>query len=176
MTSATKTFRARQQFPPDFWTEAKASEQTLQVYVPSLLESAAEYFNSTAFTNITSAMDSIIHDAATFRESIQGALDAHNITLDTLTKKIETICMTAVHGLENLPTPDKAPDKAEREETIDKILDEVEAALLDLTARYEIDKQVVTAYLRALRPHLHALTVAVGVAIPPCMLRKDEMC
>lgn len=151
----------------DFWEEAKKYEHTLQNYIPRMLKSAAAYFKSTKFTTISSAMNDIVRATATFRNSIQGALDAHHVTLDGLTQELETIFMSIVHDMENMPHPDKAPGHTKREEMVDKILDDTEAALVKLATRYGINVEVVTTYLDALRPQLHLLIVAVGTSISP---------
>jgi len=148
--------------PPDFWDKAKEYEQVLQVYIPRLLRNAARYFKSTAFTDITSSMQAIVSTTATFRNNIQDALDTNHITLDMLTKELETIFMEVVHNLKNIPPPNKAPSHAERDEMVNKVLDDTELALINLLARYGIEEEVVTTYLGALRPHVRALTVAVG--------------
>ena len=151
----------------DFWETAKKYEQTLQDYVPRMLKSAAADFKSTKFTDITSSMNSIVHATATFRDNIKGTLDARHVTLDTLTKELEGIFMGIVHDLEKIPPPNKAPGHTEREEMVDKIMDDTELALNNLATRHGIDADVVTTYLGALKPQVHALIVAVGMSISP---------
>ncbi|KAI9460050.1 hypothetical protein HD554DRAFT_2134648 [Boletus coccyginus] len=141
---------------------AKESEEKLQKYVHSLLEAAATYFKSTHFTDITSTMNHIVNSTATFRDNIQGALDAHNVTFDALTGELEGIFMGIVNDLEKIPPPDKAPGHAERAEMVDKVLDDAAQGLLKLTARYGIEEEIVITYLAALKPMVQALTVTVG--------------
>lgn len=151
----------------DFWDKAKEYGQSLQDNVRRLLESAAAYFKSPKFTDITSAMNNIVHATATFRDNIKGTLDAHHITLDALTKELEVVFMTIVHDLENIPPPSKAPGHAERQEMVDKILDDTELALTNLVTRHGIEAEVVTTYLQVLKPQVQALIVAVGMSISP---------
>ena len=165
VAGAVQAFVAPKPSPSDFWEMAKESEQNLQNYVHSLLEAAATYFKSTHFTNITSTMNHIVSTTATFRDNIQGALDAHNVTFDTLTGELEGIFMGIVNDLEKIPPPDKAPGHAERAEMVDKVLDDAAQGLLKLTTRYGIEEEVVTTYLAALKPKVQALTVAVGMSI-----------
>ncbi|KAH0828908.1 hypothetical protein J3R83DRAFT_2327 [Lanmaoa asiatica] len=153
---------ASKRSPADFWEMAKEYEKTLQDYVPRLLSDAASYFKSTKFTDITFAMHHIVDTTATFRDNIKGALDAHHITFDALTEELEGIFMVIVKDLEKIPPPDKAPGHAERAEMVDNILDDTSVALVKVATRYGIEEEVVTTYLVTLRPHLHALTVAVG--------------
>lgn len=138
---------------------AKNYERILQDYVPRLLESAAADFQSTKFTDVTSAMNNIVHATATFRENIKSALDAHHVTLDTLTRELEGVFMPIVHDLGN---PNKASGHVERKEMMDKILDDTELALTNLATRHGIETEVVTTYLRALKSQVHALVIAVG--------------
>jgi len=152
-----------EQSPSDFWEMAKESEKNLQDYVRSLLEEAATYFKSTHFTDITSTMNLIVNATATFRANIQGALDAHDITFDTLTEELEGIFMGI---LNDLPPPDEAPDGCvERAEMVDKILDKVAQELIKLATRYGIEEEVVTSYIAALKPKVHALTITVCMSV-----------
>ena len=150
----------------DFWETAKKYEQTLQDYVPRMLKSAAADFKSPKFTDITLAMNNIVHATATFRDNIKGALDARHITFDALTKEFEAIFAATVNGLKKLPpkSPNKAPGHAERQEIVDKIMDGTRLALTDLATRHGINIEFVTAYLGILRPQVHALVVAVGTS------------
>ncbi|KAI9460433.1 hypothetical protein HD554DRAFT_1586953 [Boletus coccyginus] len=141
---------------------AKESEKNLQDYIHSVLEEAATYFESTHFTDIASTMDLIVSTTATFRDNIQGALDAHNITFDTLTEELEGIFVGIVNDLEKIPPPDEAPGHAERAEMVNRILDDVARELIKLATRYGIEEEVVTSYINALKPPVQTLTVAVG--------------
>ena len=154
------------QSPSDFWEMAKKSEKNLHDYVHSLLESAAAYFKSTQFTDITSSMNHIVNATATFRDNIRGTLDVHNVTFDTLTEELEGIFMAIAHDLEKIPPPDKASGHAERAKVVDKVLDDTAQALVELTARYGIEEEVVAKYLLILKPQVQALTVAIGMLIP----------
>ena len=140
----------------------KEDEHILQDYVSFLLKSAEAYFKSTAFTDIVPAMEGIVLTTATFRDSIQDSLDAHHITLDMLTEELEAIFMGVVHDLEDIPPPSKAPGHAERNGVVNKVLDDTELALINLLTRYGIDAVVVKTFMDALKPHVCALTVAVG--------------
>lgn len=155
----------------EFWEEAKKSEKTLQDYVPRLLKSAAAYFKSTKFTDIISAMDGIVRATATFRDSIRGALDAHHISLDALTLELAAIFITIVDDLEKITPKNKTPSHAEREEMVDKILNDTEVALTNLTMRYGIEENITTTYLQTLRPQVHAVVASVGMSISPCAMR-----
>ncbi|KAI9460435.1 hypothetical protein HD554DRAFT_1587094 [Boletus coccyginus] len=148
--------------PSDFCETAKKSEKKLRDYVYNLLEGAATYFKSTKFTEITSAMNHIVSTTATFRDNIQGTLDAHHIAFDTLTEDVEGIFMRIANDLEKIPPQDKAPDHAERAEMVDRILDDAARELIKLTTRYGIEEEVVTTYLAALKPKVQALMAAVG--------------
>jgi hypothetical protein len=150
---------------------AMKSEKNLQDYVPRLLKSAATYFKSTNFTDITFAMNHIVNSTATFRDNIKGTLDAHHITFGALTEELEGIFMGMVNDLEKFPSPDKAPGHAEREEMVDKVLDDTARALMKLAMRYGIEEKVVETYLLALKPQVQALTVAVGMSNPRSILR-----
>ena len=169
LTSATQNLVIPKRSPSGWWDTAKKYEQVLQDYIPRMLESAAAYFKSTRFTDITSAMNNIVHATTTFRDNINDALHVHHITLDALTKELEVVFMAIVHDLENIPSPNKAPGRAEREEMVDKIMDDSELALNDVATRYGIEVEVVTTYLHLLKPQVHALMVTIGMS--PCALR-----
>ena len=175
MTDATcvtiQTLVEPKRSPSDFWDMMTKYEQVLQDYVPRMLESAAAYFKSTNFSDITSAMNNIVDTTATFRDNIKGALSAHQITLDALTEELETIFMAIIQDLENIPPPNKAPGHAEREEMVDKIMDDSELGLTNLAMRYGIEVGVVTTYLGAVKPQVHVLIVTIGMSISPCVLR-----
>ncbi|KAF8545927.1 hypothetical protein OG21DRAFT_1306960 [Imleria badia] len=141
---------------------AKESEKSLEVYVHLLLEAAVTYFESTNFTDITSAMNHIVSATATFRDDIKDALDARNITLDTFAQDLEGMFMTIVNDLENIPPPDKAPGHAERAEMVGKVLDDASQALIELATSHGIEEEVVATYLLALKPQVQTLTVVIG--------------
>ena len=101
MTSAIQALVAPNPSPSDFWEMAMKSEKVLQDYVPRLLKSAAAYFKSTNFTDITVAMNHIVNSTATFRDNIKGALDAHHITFDPLAEELRI-----VNDLEKILPPD----------------------------------------------------------------------
>jgi len=162
---ADQAYAAPELSPSDFWEMAKKSEKQLRDYVHNLFEGAATDFKSTKFTEITSAMNHIVSTTATFRDDIQGTLDARHITFDTLTEDVEGIFMRIMTDLEKIPTPDKAPGHAERAEMVDKVLDDAARELVKLTTRYGIEEEVVTSYLAALKPKVQALTTAVGMLI-----------
>ena len=174
MTGAIQALVAPNPSPSDFWEMAMKSEKVLQDYVPRLLKSAAAYFKSTNFTDITVAMNHIVNATATFRDNIKGALDDHHITFDALTEELEGIFMTIVNDLEKIPSPDKAPGHTEREEMVDKVLDDTGRALIKLATRYGIEEEVVKTYLLALKPQVQALTVAVGMSNPLPYRRWSE--
>lgn len=176
LTSAIQAFLAPEPSPSDFWEKAKGYEQILQDYVPLLLTSADSYFKSTAFSDIAYSMKNIVHTTATFRDNIQDTLDAYHITIDSLTKELETVFMTIVDDLKNIPPPSKASGHAERDEVVNKILDDTELALVNLATRHGIQEDVVTTYLDTLRPHLRALIVAVGMSISSCSPGVDFIC
>ncbi|KAG6382008.1 hypothetical protein JVT61DRAFT_639 [Boletus reticuloceps] len=148
--------------PPDFWEMVNKSEKRLQDHVHRLLEGAASYFKTAKFTDVTSAMNHIVSATATFRNDIKGALDAHHITFDTLTKQLEGVFTAIANDLEKIPPPDKAPGHAERKKMVDKILDDTEQALIKLTSSYGIDEVVITTFLSALKPHVLTLMVTIG--------------
>ncbi|KAI9455834.1 hypothetical protein HD554DRAFT_2147107 [Boletus coccyginus] len=160
--SAFQTLVARESSSSDFWETAKKSDKTLQNYVPRLLKNAAAYFNSTKFTDITSAMNHIVSNTTAFRDHINGTLDARHITFDTLNEELEGIFMTIANDLEKIPAPNKAPGHAEREAMVDKVLVDTLQELKKLAAHYRIEEEAVTAYLLALKPQVKALIVAVG--------------
>ena len=164
MTSAIQALVAPNPSPSDFWEMAMKSEKVLQDYVPRLLKSAAAYFKSTNFTDITVAMNHIVNSTATFRDNIKDALDARRTTFDALAKELEGIFMAIMNNLEQIPAPDKAPGHTEREEMVDKVLDDTARALKKLAADYGIKEEVVTAYILALRPQVQALIAAVGMS------------
>ena len=166
MTGVIQALVAPKTSSPDFWEMAMKSEKILQDYVPRLLESAATYFKSTNFTDIKFAMNHIVGATATFRDNIKGALDAHHITVDTLTEELELIFVAIKNDLEKIPPPDKAPGHAEREEMVDKVLDDTARELRKLATRYGIEEEVVETYIFALKPQVQALTVAVGMYNP----------
>ena len=116
-------------------------------------------------------MNHIVNNTATFRDKIRGTLDARHITFDTLTEELEGVFMAIVNDLEKIPPPGKAPGHAEREEMVNKVLDDTARALKKLSARYGIEEEAVTAYLLALKPHVQALIVAVGMSLPPSPVR-----
>ncbi|KAF8551540.1 hypothetical protein OG21DRAFT_1524388 [Imleria badia] len=151
----------RKSSPPDFWEIAKEYEKVLHDYVPRLLGSAATYFESTNFTDITSSMNHIVSATTAFRDNIKGALDAHHITFDIFTEELEGTFMTIVNKIENIPLPDKASGHAERAEMVEKVLDDTERELKKLAARYEIEEDIA-AYLMALKPRVKALIVTVS--------------
>ena len=153
-----------------FWESAKKAGETLRGYVRHLLKAAATYFKSTKFTDITFSMNQIVSATASFRGNIKGALDAHGITFDMLTKELERVFTAIVKDLEKVSLPDKASGNAERVEIVDKFLDGTTQALVKLAARCRIDKEVVTTYLLALRPHMQTLIVAIGMSIPPSVM------
>ena len=161
LTGTVQTIVAPEPPPSDVWEKAT---QILQAYVSQLLKSAAAYFKFIKLTDITSAMNNIVHAIATFRDSVQGALYPDHITLDTHTQELEALLMALAHGLESIHPPNKAPH-AQREEMVDKIMDETELALNSLVTHNGIKVEVVTTYLRALK---HAL-VTVGMSISPWM-------
>ncbi|KAI9460432.1 hypothetical protein HD554DRAFT_2133956 [Boletus coccyginus] len=162
VAGTAQAFVAPKLSPSDFWEMTKKSEKNLQDYVCSLLPAAAMYLKSTKFTDIASAMNHIVSATATFRNNIQGALDAHHITFDVFTVELEGAFMAIMNKLQKVPLPDKAPGHAERAEMVDKVLDDAAQELIKLTARYGIAEEVVTTYLAALKPKVQALTVAVG--------------
>ena len=149
---------------------AKKSEKNLQDYVHRLLEAAATYFESTKFTDITLAMNHIVNTTATFRDNIKDALDARHITFDIFTQELEGVFATIANDLKNIPPPNKAPGHAERAEMADKVLDDASQAIVNLATRHGIEEEVVTTYLLALKPHVQALTVVIGVFILSTML------
>ena len=116
-------------------------------------------------------MNHIVDNTTTFRNNIKGTLDARHITFDTLAKELEGVFRAIVNDLEKIPPPGKAPGHAEREEMVNKVLDDTAGALKKLSARYGIEEQAITAYLLALKPHIQALIVAVGMSTPPSALR-----
>ncbi|KAG9308586.1 hypothetical protein JVU11DRAFT_11690 [Chiua virens] len=148
--------------PVDFWDIAKKYEQVLQDYVPRLLKSADAYFKSTKFTDITIAMDHIVSVTATFRDSIEGGIEARQITFETLTEELEGIFMAIASELKKTPPPNKAPGHTERAEMVERVMDDAEQALVNLVARHGIEQEAITSYLSALKPHIHALIVIVG--------------
>jgi hypothetical protein len=162
--------------PPDFWEMAIKSEKVLQDYVPRLLDNAAAYFKSTKFTDITLAMNYIVSNTATLRDDIKGTLDANHITFDTLSEELEEVFMGIMNDLEKIPPPDKALGHVEREEMVDKVLDDTARALKTLAVGYGIEEEVVTTYILALKPQLQALIVAVGMSTPPSALRVVWIC
>ena len=151
--------------PSDFWEMAKTSEKNLQDYVGSLLGAAATYLKCTKFMDITSAMDHIVSATATFRNNIQGTLDAHHVTFDVFTVELEGAFTAIMNNLPKVSLPDKAPGHAERAEMVDRVLEDAAQELIKLTTRYGIAEGVVTSYLAALKPKVQALTVAVGKSI-----------
>ncbi|KAN0098015.1 hypothetical protein V8E55_002461 [Tylopilus felleus] len=148
--------------PFHFWDIVKTSGQKLQDCVSYLLNAAASYFNSTHFTEITSAMNEIVNATTIFRNNIQGSLHDQQITFDTLTAELEGIFMTIVNDLKKIPPPDKAPGHPERAEMVDKVLHDTTQALTKLATRYGFQEEAVTTYMLVLKPHVHALVVAVG--------------
>ena len=111
-------------------------------------------------------MNSFIAKAtAALPDSIKGALDTHHITLDTLTEELNGIVTPMVHRLENIPFLDMAPGLAAMKETAGKILCDTTLTLNNLATSYGIKVDVVTTYLGALKPQVHALIVAVGMSI-----------
>jgi len=163
MTGAIQALVAPKSSLPDFWEMAIKSEKNLQDYVSRLLGSAAADLGSVQFTDIRFAMNHIVSATATFRDNIKGALDAHHITFDKLTEELEGVFVAIKGNLEQkFPSPDKAPSHAEREEMVDKVLDDTSRALRNLTTRYGIREEVVETYILALKPQVQALTVAVG--------------
>jgi len=109
-----------------------------------------------------SAMNHIVSATATFRESLAGALEARNLAFSEFAQGLEAIFMVIMNDLEKKNPPDKAPEHAERAKTVDKVLDTANLALTDLAEPHGVDRDVVAAYFSALRPHLHALVVALG--------------
>jgi len=162
MTSIIQALVAPKPSSSDFWEMAMESEKVVQDYVPRLLESAATYFKSTNFTDIKFTMNHIVSATATFRDNIKDALDAHHITFDTLTEELEGIFVVIKNDLEKIPPPDKAPGHADREEMVDKVLDDTARELMKLATRYGIEEEIVETYILALKPQVQALTVAVG--------------
>ncbi|KAF8128199.1 hypothetical protein EV363DRAFT_1433238 [Boletus edulis] len=137
----------------------------LQDCVHSLLGTAATYFESTKFTDIRVTMNHIVNATTAFRDNIKAALDAHHgppVTFDTFSEELEGIFMAIVNDLEKIPPPDKAPSHAERTKIVDKVLDDTEQALIKLATRFGIQEEIVTTYLDALKPHVHALIVTIG--------------
>lgn len=160
--------------PSDFWEKAKELEQLLQDYVPRLLGSAAQYFSSAALPDIAPTINNIVRPTAAFRDSIQGALDAQNITLDALTEELEFVFMAIVEDMQNVPPPSEAPGHAERIEMVVSILDDTELALINLATRYGIEDKVVSTYVDALKPQVLALIVTVGLSFSPCAPWMDR--
>ncbi|KAF8436027.1 hypothetical protein L210DRAFT_2492856 [Boletus edulis BED1] len=149
----------------DFWESVKESEKNLQDCVHSLLGTAATYFKSTKFTDIRVTMNHIVNATTAFRDNIKAALDARHgppVTFDTFSEELEGIFMAIVNDLEQIPPPDKAPSHAERAKIVDKVLDDTEQALIKLATRFGIQEEIVTTYLDALKPHVHALIVTIG--------------
>ena len=164
MTGAIQALAAPKPSLPDFWEMAMKSEKHLQDYVSRLLESAAADLKSTKFTDIKFAMDHIVSATATFRDNIKGALDAHHITFGVFTEELEGMFVAIRNKLEEkIPPPDKAPGHAEREEMVDKVLDDTARELMKLATRYGIEEGVVKTYIFALKSQVQALTVAVGM-------------
>lgn len=163
--AAVQAFASPGASPSKFWDMAKKSQDTFQVYVPRLLGNAADYFKSTKFTDITSAMNHIVSATTTFRDSINATLDTRKVKFDTFSKEFEGIFTAIMHNLEKIPLPEKLPSNAERAEMVKTILDDVTVQLQNLAQRYGIEEEVITAYLLALKPWVHTLIVAVGMSI-----------
>ncbi|KAN0100111.1 hypothetical protein V8E55_000095 [Tylopilus felleus] len=139
----------------------KISEETLQDHVHNLLESAAAYFRLDKFTDILSTMNHIVSATATFRDDINGVLDAHNITFDILCQGLEDAFMVIIDGLEKIPPPDKAPGHAERLEMFDKIMNDTTKGITNFATPYGLEDEF-SPFFSGLKPHVQSLIVTIG--------------
>ena len=149
----------------DFWQVPKISEETLQDHVHNLLESAAAYFRLDKFTDILSTMNHIVSATATFRDDINGVLDAHNITFDILCQGLEDAFMVIIDGLEKIPPPDKAPGHAERLEMFDKIMNDTTKGITNFATPYGLEDEF-SPFFSGLKPHVQSLIVTIGMLTP----------
>ncbi|KAG9312741.1 hypothetical protein JVU11DRAFT_7173 [Chiua virens] len=151
--------------PSDFWDAVEKYENTMQDYVPQLLNSAAVFFDSTKFTDIISAMYDIVNTTATFHNTIQETLHTHDMTLDMVTEELEGVFTSIAKDLETRPSPDGAPGCAELTTMVDEILDKVALDLEHLFQRLGIEEGVATDYIRTAKPHIQRLVVAVCTSV-----------